>query len=77
MGGMCLGSLLLPKKISDRQHPLRVYGYIELGIGALGLVVLFAIRWSIGCTPPSRDMDYPEFSRAPWSQRCVYWLQRC
>jgi spermidine synthase len=43
MGGMCLGSLLLPKKISDRQHPLRVYAYLELGIGALGLVVLFAI----------------------------------
>src|SRR5580704_13713526 len=43
MGGMCLGSLLLPKKISDRQHPLRVYAYLELGIGALGLLVLFAI----------------------------------
>src|SRR6266581_364802 len=43
MGGMCLGSLLLPKKISTREHPLRVYGYIELGIGALGLLVLFAI----------------------------------
>jgi len=24
MGGMCLGSLLLPKKISTRHHPLRV-----------------------------------------------------
>ena len=43
MGGMCLGSLLLPKKISDRHHPLRVYAYLELGIGALGLLVLWAI----------------------------------
>src|SRR6185436_16785209 len=43
MGGMCLGSLLLPKKVSPRHHPLRVYGYLELGIGALGLIVLFAI----------------------------------
>src|SRR5438132_9442537 len=43
MGGMCLGSLLLPKKISPIQHPLRVYALIELGIGALGLIVLFAI----------------------------------
>ena len=25
MGGMCLGSLLLPRLISARQHPLRVY----------------------------------------------------
>src|SRR5512142_1982443 len=43
MGGMCLGSLLLPKKISTRHHPLRVYAYLELGIGALGLLVLWAI----------------------------------
>src|ERR1041385_4161829 len=43
MGGMCLGSLMLPKKISARQHPLRVYAYLELGIGALGLLVLWAI----------------------------------
>src|SRR5207245_551621 len=43
MGGMCLGSLLLPKKISPSRHPLRVYAFIELGIGALGLIVLFAI----------------------------------
>src|ERR1044071_7433650 len=43
MGGMCLGSILLPKKISTRHHPLRVYAYLELGIGALGLLVLWAI----------------------------------
>src|ERR1041385_1930830 len=43
MGGMCLGSLLLPKRISARQHPLRVYAYLELGIGVLGLLVLWAI----------------------------------
>jgi spermidine synthase len=43
MGGMCLGSILLPKKISMRHHPLRVYAYLELGIGALGLLVLWLI----------------------------------
>jgi spermidine synthase len=43
MGGMCLGSILLPKKISARHHPLRVYAYLELGIGVLGLLVLWAI----------------------------------
>ena len=43
MGGMCLGSLLLPKKISARHHPLRVYAYLELGIGVLGLLVLWLI----------------------------------
>ena len=34
MGGMCLGSLVLPRVISARHHPLRVYAYLELGIGA-------------------------------------------
>jgi spermidine synthase len=43
MGGMCLGSLLLPKTISTRHHPLRVYAYLELGIGVLGLLVLWTI----------------------------------
>ena len=40
MGGMCLGSLLLPRVVSMRAHPLRVYAWIELGIGACGLLVL-------------------------------------
>jgi spermidine synthase len=43
MGGMCLGSLLLPRKVSASQHPLRVYAKIELGIGVFGLVVLVLI----------------------------------
>src|SRR5580658_3836008 len=40
MGGMCLGSLLLPRLISQGRHPLRVYALLELGIGACGLMVL-------------------------------------
>src|ERR1019366_8469682 len=43
MGGMCLGSLLLPRLISTGQHPLRVYGLLELGIGAMGLILLYAM----------------------------------
>ena len=43
MGGMCLGSLALPRIVSPRLHPLRVYASLELGIGALGVLVLFAI----------------------------------
>src|SRR5580698_3660646 len=43
MGGMCLGSLMLPKFISRREHPLRVYGLLELGIGIFGIAVLFVI----------------------------------
>ena len=41
MGGMCLGSLLLPRLVSTRRHPLRVYAVLELGIGAIGLIVLY------------------------------------
>lgn len=43
MGGMCVGSLLLPRVISARHHPLRVYALLELGIGAIGLPDWFAI----------------------------------
>jgi spermidine synthase len=34
MGGMSLGSLLLPRFIGAEQHPLRIYAYLEIGIGA-------------------------------------------
>ena len=43
MGGMCLGSLLLPRWFSPRQHPLRVYALLELGIGVIGLAFLFIL----------------------------------
>jgi len=44
MGGMCLGSLLLPRVTRARRaHPLRVYAFLELGIGAIGLLVLFGM----------------------------------
>jgi spermidine synthase len=43
MGGMCLGSLVLPRFISPRRHPLRVYAFLELSLGILGILVLFAI----------------------------------
>ena len=43
MGGMCLGSLLLPRVIDRRHHPLKVYALLELGIGVFGVVVLFAV----------------------------------
>ena len=43
MGGMCLGSLLLPRYISAEQHPLRVYAYLEIGIGLFGLLILWGM----------------------------------
>src|ERR1043165_2839621 len=43
MGGMCLGSLLLPRFVSGAVHPLRVYAALEIGIGLLGLLVLVLV----------------------------------
>src|SRR5258708_39563643 len=43
MGGMCLGSLLLPRHVSAGKHPLRVYAIIEGGIGVCGLVLLLIV----------------------------------
>src|SRR6187551_1374913 len=43
MGGMCAGSLLLPRLVSPRRHPLRVYALLEAALGACGLLVLFGM----------------------------------
>lgn len=45
MGGMCLGSLLLPRLVSARHHPLRVYALLELGIALIGLATLVVVPW--------------------------------
>jgi spermidine synthase len=43
MGGMCLGSYVLPRYIDQRAHPLRVYAVLEAGIGLCGLLMLFGM----------------------------------
>jgi spermidine synthase len=43
MGGMCLGSFLLPRLISPRHHPLRVYALLEIAIGVIGLLLLLIL----------------------------------
>src|SRR5471030_389388 len=43
MGGMCAGSLLLPKFVGPQEHPLRVYAKIEAGIAVCGLLILFLL----------------------------------
>jgi spermidine synthase len=43
MGGMCLGSLALPRLVSPRPHPLRVCALLELAIGAMGAAVLIGM----------------------------------
>lgn len=45
MGGMCLGSLWLPRWVDRSHHPLRVYAALELAIALCGLLVLAALPW--------------------------------
>jgi len=40
MGGMCLGSLLLPRYVPIDRHPLRVYALLELAIAGVAIVLL-------------------------------------
>ncbi len=43
MGGMCLGSLLAPRLLSPRWHPLRVYAALEIAIGISGVLLLWGM----------------------------------
>src|SRR5262245_6329462 len=45
MGGMCLGSLALPLVVPARFHPLRVYAFLELAIGAFGGAMPVWLPW--------------------------------
>ena len=61
MGGMCIGSLALPKLVSASRHPLRVYAVLELLIGVCGLAILWAMPFvsSVYCSvalPGSGDL---------------------
>ena len=40
MGGMCAGSLLLPRYISPRLHPLKVFAAIEVATGGCGALLI-------------------------------------
>src|ERR1700693_2078156 len=50
MGGLCIGSVGLPRlrgKFAE-QHPLRVYAWLEVGIAACGLLGLAGISFVRG-----------------------------
>lgn len=43
MGGLCIGSIGLPKLKLGNRSPLRIYAALELGIGILGVIVTAAM----------------------------------
>lgn len=61
MGGMCIGSLALPRVISSQPHPLKVYVMLELGIGILGLIVLVGMPSVGGLYVASVGLGLPGF----------------
>ncbi|MCX5765853.1 MAG: fused MFS/spermidine synthase [Gemmatimonadetes bacterium] len=48
MGGMCIGSLLLPRYVSASAHPLRVYAALEAIIGASAVFILYVLPYAGG-----------------------------
>jgi spermidine synthase len=48
MGGMCLGSLLLPRFVPTTSHPVQVYAKLEAGIGIAGLLILVVLPYAGG-----------------------------
>jgi spermidine synthase len=61
MGGMCLGSLALPRLISPHRHPLRVYAALEAGLGVLGVVALFVMPYVGGLYGDFAGHGLPSF----------------
>ena len=45
MGGMCIGSLVLPRIVGPHRPPFRVYALLELGIAVCALALLFAVPY--------------------------------
>src|SRR5262249_26884588 len=43
MGGLCLGSAALGRRIFPTRHPLIVYAWLEVGIGIFGIAILFGL----------------------------------
>ncbi len=45
MGGLCIGSIMLPRVSFGNKHPLKVYAALEFGIGVLGVIVTIAMPY--------------------------------
>lgn len=61
MGGLCIGSLVLPRLKLRQKHPLRIYAFLEFGIAILGVLVTLAMPllsrvYFAGAEPGLTDM---------------------
>src|ERR1019366_5924720 len=72
MGGLCLGSLLLPRFLSPSRHPLRVYAAVELGIGLCGILALVGMPLVSGIYVAAAAHGFPSvLLRALISAACL------
>jgi spermidine synthase len=72
MGGMCLGSLALPRVVSPRHHPLIVYAMLELATGLVAVGVVYAMPWLTGVYVASVGRGLPAFAlRAAFCAFCL------
>ena len=84
MGGMCVGSLGLPRIVGPRRHPLHVYALLETGIAIYALLLLLAVPYVHGAlaaaillVPPTLLMGATLPAIARWVEatpRGISWL---
>src|SRR5579862_1654444 len=48
MGGMCIGSLVLPRMMRRQRHPLHIYAGLEAGIGIVAVLILLLLPYAGG-----------------------------
>ncbi|HXN34249.1 MAG TPA: fused MFS/spermidine synthase, partial [Polyangiaceae bacterium] len=48
MGGMCVGSIAFSRLVSARDHPLRVYALLEVGISLFAILILGGLPYAGG-----------------------------
>jgi hypothetical protein len=83
MGGLCLGSALLPRMMPAKPHPVRFYAFCEAGIAAFGIFVLsivpFVSRLDVAGAEPgvwgifraARSLHCASFpQQSSWAPRC-------
>src|SRR4051812_2661448 len=46
MGGMCLGSYMLPRIVGPRHNPMYVYAALEVSIALVSLLVMFGLPYA-------------------------------
>lgn len=64
MGGMCLGSLLLPRIVPSKWHPIKVYAVLEILIAVSGILLLFLLPRSYWLYKPLLGWGHPILIRS-------------